>query len=118
MQTITAAVQNQGDHLSQNASLILVREAKLEAVKEELERTLTHFRHMDDLVHEAHDPMLSATSVRFATLIEGLHNELMFLSAHREYKSTQEYTTKVADAQERVTACLTDALVTSFELTA
>lgn len=115
MLAVTHAVQEQRDNLSQNASRLLMREAKLELVYEELGRVVHHFTHMDDLCHEAGDVTLSARSARFPVLVQELAAEMSFLSCHTDFQSARPYAGKLSVAMQRVTACLKEAVVSSFD---
>ncbi|CCW66985.1 unnamed protein product [Phytomonas sp. Hart1] len=114
MRDVTRLIQNQSDFLSLNASVLLTGCAKLERVQTELQETLRHFSHIDDLIIETKDSTLSATSARFFTLFQDLENEIQFLYRHRSFKSAPEYATKLMEAQQRVLKYLKAALENSF----
>ncbi|KAI5691243.1 Sec34like family [Leishmania braziliensis] len=114
MQRVTEAVQEQSDHLSHNASAMMVRKAKLELVRDALEQNLAHFTRIDDLCREAGNPFLKAGSARFSALLQDIAKEMEFLSTNAQYKSAKPYALKLAAAQQTVSAMLKDAVQTSF----
>ncbi|CBZ38619.1 hypothetical protein, conserved [Leishmania donovani] len=114
MQRVTESVQKQSDHLSHNASAMMVRKAKLELVRDALEQNLAHFTHIDDLCREAGNPFLKAGSARFSTLLQDIAKEMEFLCTNTQYKSAKPYAMKLAVAQQTVSATLKDAVRTSF----
>ncbi|GET93242.1 hypothetical protein, conserved [Leishmania tarentolae] len=114
MQRVTASVQKQSDHLSHNASAMMVRKAKLELVRDALEQNLAHFTHIDDLCREAGNPFLKAGSARFSTLLQDMAKEMEFLCTNTQYKSSKPYAMKLAVAQQTVSAALKDAVRASF----
>lgn len=115
MQRVTASVQEQSDHLSHNASAMMVRKAKLELVRDALEQNLAHFTHIDDLCREAGNPFLKAGTARFSVLLQDIAKEMEFLSANTQYKSAKPYAMKLAVAQQTVSATLKDAVRASFQ---
>jgi conserved oligomeric Golgi complex subunit 3 len=115
MQRVTETVQQQSDHLSHNASAMMVRKAKLELVREALEQNLAHFTHIDDLCHEAGNPFLKAGTTRFSTLLQDIANEMEFLSTNTQYKSAKPYAMRLAVAQQMVSATLKEAVRESFK---
>ncbi|KAG5463996.1 hypothetical protein LSCM1_00175 [Leishmania martiniquensis] len=114
MQRVTESVQEQSDHLSHNASAMMVRKAKLELVRDALEQNLAHFTHIDDLCREAGNPFLKPGSARFSTLLQDIAKEMKFLSTNAQYKSAKPYAMKLAVAQQTVSAALKEAVRTSF----
>lgn len=114
MRAVTKSVQDQSDSLSHNASVLVVQKTKLERVQNELKNALQHFTRMEDLCREAEDPMLNATSARFPALFQNLQSEMEYLSRHAQYKSARTYATKLSMAQQQVTTCLRDAVLSSF----
>ncbi|KAG5488569.1 hypothetical protein JIQ42_00177 [Leishmania sp. Namibia] len=114
MQSVTESVQEQSDHLSHNASAMMVRKAKLELVRDALEQNLAHFTHIDDLCREAGNPFLKPGSARFSTLLQDIAKEMKFLSTNAQYKSAKPYAMKLAVAQQTVSEVLKEAVRTSF----
>ncbi|KAG5465471.1 hypothetical protein CUR178_00175 [Leishmania enriettii] len=114
MQSVTESVQEQSDHLSHNASAMMVRKAKLELVRDALEQNLAHFTHIDDLCREAGNPFLKPGSARFSALLQDIAKEMKFLSTNAQYKSAKPYAMKLAAAQQTVSAVLKEAVRTSF----
>ncbi|KAG5489313.1 hypothetical protein GH5_00181 [Leishmania sp. Ghana 2012 LV757] len=114
MQSVTESVQEQSDHLSHNASAMMVRKAKLELVRDALEQNLAHFTHIDDLCREAGNPFLKPGSARFSTLLQDIAKEMKFLSTNAQYKSAKPYAMKLAVAQQTISAVLKEAVRTSF----
>ncbi|KPA80100.1 hypothetical protein ABB37_05101 [Leptomonas pyrrhocoris] len=115
MQQVTQSVQEQSDHLSHNASAMMVRKAKLELVRDALEQNLAHFTHIDDLCREAGNPFLKAGTPRFSTLLQDIANEMEFLSTNTQYKSAKPYAMRLAAAQQMVSATLKEAVRQSFK---
>lgn len=115
MQRVTESVQKQSEHLSHNASAMMVRKAKLELVRDALEQNLAHFTHIDDLCREAGNPFLKAGSARFSTLLQDIAKEMDFLCTNAQYKSAKPYAMKLAVAQQTVSTVLKDAVRTSFQ---
>lgn len=118
MQVVTESVQRQSDHLSHNASAMMVRKAKMELVQQCLEETLAHFTHMDDLCREAENPLLRAGTPQFSLLAEEIAKEMSFLSSNTQFKSAVSYATKLAVAQQKVNTCLKEAVRASFQSSA
>ncbi|KAK7199886.1 hypothetical protein NESM_000036500 [Novymonas esmeraldas] len=114
MQRVTESVQVQSDHLSHNASAMMVRKAKLDLVRDALEQNLAHFTHIDDLCREAGNPFLKAGSARFTALLQDVAKEMEFLSANTQYKSAKPYAMRLAVAQQTINAALKDAVQASF----
>lgn len=115
MQQVTQSVQEQSDHLSHNASAMMVRKAKLELVRDALEQNLAHFTHIDDLCREAGNPFLKAGTPRFSTLLQDIASEMEFLSTNTQYKSAKPYAVRLAVAQQMVNATLKEAVRQSFK---
>lgn len=111
---IAKAVKDQSDHLSANASTLMVRKAKLEHVQEALQANIRKFTKVEDLVREAEHPMLSAASARFPLLLEEMEDTMHFLSEQVQLKSAKAYAAKLALAQQRALLCLRDAVSSSF----
>lgn len=115
MQQVTQSVQEQSDHLSHNASAMMVRKAKLELVRDALEQNLAHFTHIDDLCREAGNPFLKAGTPRFSTLLQDIASEMEFLSTNTQYKSAKPYAVRLAVAQQMVNTTLKEAVRQSFK---
>ncbi|ORC93009.1 uncharacterized protein TM35_000023350 [Trypanosoma theileri] len=114
MRDVTGAVQEQSNHLSSNASALMVRKTKLEMVQEELQRMIRHFSRIEVLTHEAEQPTLSATSARYPSMLQEMEEEMQFLSRNAQFLSSKAYATKLAVAQQRAFQCLKDAIVESL----
>jgi conserved oligomeric Golgi complex subunit 3 len=111
---ISRAVKAQSDHLSANASTLMVRKAKLEHVQEALQQHIRRFTKVEDLVREAEHPLLSATSARFPLLLQEMEDTMLFLTENHNLKSAKPYAAKLALAQQRALVCLRDAVCTTF----
>ncbi|KAH9582074.1 Conserved oligomeric Golgi complex [Trypanosoma melophagium] len=114
MRDVTGAVQEQSNHLSSNASALMVRKTKLEMVREELQRMINHFSRIEVLTREAEQPTLSATSARYSSMLQEMEEEMQFLSRNSQFLSSKAYATKLAVAQQRAFQCLKDAIVESL----
>ncbi|KEG12142.1 hypothetical protein DQ04_01961030 [Trypanosoma grayi] len=115
MRDVTGAVQEQSNHLSSNASALMVRKTKLEMVQEELQRMIKHFTRIGVLTREAEQPTLSATSARYPGMLQEMEEEMQFLSRNPQFLSSKVYATKLAVAQQRAFQCLKDAVVVSLQ---
>ncbi|KPI88285.1 hypothetical protein ABL78_2647 [Leptomonas seymouri] len=115
MLQVTQSVQEQSDHLSHNASAMMVRKAKLELVRDALEQNLAHFTHIDDLCREAGNPFLKAGTARFSTLMQDIASEMEFLSTNSQYKSAKPYAVRLAVAQKMISSTLKEAVGQSFK---
>ncbi|EAN83454.1 hypothetical protein TcCL_NonESM09356 [Trypanosoma cruzi] len=110
---VTAAVQEQSNLLSSNASALMVRKTKLEMVQEELERMIKHFTRIEVLTREAENPVLSANSTRYPSMLQEMEEEMQFLSRNPNFLSSKVYATRLALSQQRAFQCLKDAIVES-----
>lgn len=111
---VARAVKEQSDHLSSNASSLMVRKARLEQVQETLQQNIRKFTKVEDLVREAEHPLLSAVSARFPVLLEDMEETMQFLSENQNLKSAKPYASRLALAQQRALICLRDAVCNSF----
>jgi conserved oligomeric Golgi complex subunit 3 len=112
---ISRAVKAQSDHLSANASSLMVRKAKLEHVQEALQHHIRKFTKVEDLVREAEHPLLSAASARFPLLLQEMEDIMGFLTENHSLKSAKPYAAKLALAQQRALVCLREAVCVTFQ---
>ncbi|CUG06183.1 Hypothetical protein, putative [Bodo saltans] len=112
---ISRAVKAQSDHLSANASTLMVRKAKLEHVQEALQHHIRKFTKVEDLVREAEHPLLSAASARFSLLLQEMEDIMGFLTENHSLKSAKPYAAKLALAQQRALVCLREAVCVTFQ---
>jgi conserved oligomeric Golgi complex subunit 3 len=112
---ISRAVKAQSDHLSANASSLMVRKAKLEHVQEALQHHIRKFTKVEDLVREAEHPLLSAASARFPLLLQEMEDIMGFLTENHNLKSAKPYAAKLALAQQRALVCLREAVCATFQ---
>lgn len=112
---ISRAVKAQSDHLSANASSLMVRKAKLEHVQEALQQHIRKFTKVEDLVREAEHPLLSAASARFPLLLQEMEDIMGFLTENHSLRSAKPYAAKLALAQQRALVCLREAVCVTFQ---
>nr|CCC51562.1 conserved hypothetical protein [Trypanosoma vivax Y486] len=114
MRDVTRTVQEQSNSLSSNAAELIVRKARLEMVREELERMIEHFYHIDSLEREVDQATISVTSYRYPNLLQEMEEEMQFLMRNPLLLSTRPYMEKLSSAQRRAHQQLKDAIIASF----
>lgn len=114
MNDVTVAVRQQNDVLSANASTLIVRKTRLEAVQQTLQKNIRNFTRVEDLAREVSHPMLSALTARFPVLLEDMEETMQFLSNHHYMKSAASYASNLAMAQQRALLCLRDFIGQAF----
>lgn len=108
---VTKAVRDYSERMSVNASALIAKRARLEAVLGGLSDRLKRFQKVDALHDEALSPKLVATSTRFVHMLDEIEEAAAFLaetSQHSKASSHQVYSTRLSIAYQRGMACLRD----------